>query len=83
MNNNYLLLSLFVALYALSTTGAFVATPKTAGCKDLTVFFMFGKLGDAFKNDDSLAPAKNAGLSNGPQYNEAVTVNGKVRRCRF
>lgn len=37
---------------------------------------------DAFKNDDSLGKAKDAGLSNGPTYNEQVTVNGKaVKGC--
>uniref|UniRef100_A0A7S2S4R7 2Fe-2S ferredoxin-type domain-containing protein n=1 Tax=Eucampia antarctica TaxID=49252 RepID=A0A7S2S4R7_9STRA len=37
--------------------------------------------GDAFKgafsNDDSLGKAKNAGLKNGPNGNDAVTFNGK------
>lgn len=33
---------------------------------------------DAFKNDESLGPAQNAGLSNGPKFNENVTVNGKA-----
>jgi ferredoxin len=32
---------------------------------------------DAFKNDASLGKAPNAGLTNGPNYNENVTVNGK------
>ena len=32
---------------------------------------------NAFKNDDSLGKAKNEGLSNGPKYNDQVTVNGK------
>jgi ferredoxin len=31
---------------------------------------------DAFKNDESLGKPQNAGLKNGPQYNENVTVNG-------
>ncbi len=37
--------------------------------------------GDAFKNafsnDDSLGERKNEGLAGGPNYNEAVTMNGK------
>ena len=32
---------------------------------------------DAFKNDSSLGKAPNAGLSNGPNFNDNVTVNGK------
>ena len=31
---------------------------------------------DAFKNDETLGKAQNAGLKNGPNYNEQVTVNG-------
>ena len=31
---------------------------------------------DAFKNDESLGKPENAGLKNGPNYNEQVTVNG-------
>lgn len=38
---------------------------------------IFGGLKDAFGNDDSLGKAKDAGLSNGPKYNDQVTVNGK------
>jgi ferredoxin len=32
---------------------------------------------DAFKNDETLGARENAGLKNGPNYNEQVTVNGK------
>ena len=38
---------------------------------------LYNIFGDAFKNDDSLGKAKNEGLSNGPSYNDKVTVNGK------
>lgn len=31
---------------------------------------------DAFKNDETLGKPQNAGLKNGPNYNEQVTVNG-------
>lgn len=31
---------------------------------------------NAFKNDESLGKPQNAGLKNGPQFNENVTVNG-------
>lgn len=33
---------------------------------------------DAFKNDDSLGKAVDPGLKNGPNFNEQVTVNGKI-----
>lgn len=42
-----------------------------------TELHFFGNLGDAFKNDDSLGKPQNAGLKNGPNYNDNVTVNGK------
>mmetsp|Transcript_19914 Transcript_19914/g.36017 ORF Transcript_19914/g.36017 Transcript_19914/m.36017 type:complete len:142 (-) Transcript_19914:301-726(-) len=32
---------------------------------------------NAFANDEDLGKAQNAGLSNGPRYNDNVTVNGK------
>lgn len=39
---------------------------------------MFGNaLKNAFSNDENLGQRKNEGLSGGPNYNEAVTVNGK------
>jgi len=47
-------------------------TPKTSTSIDF-----FGGLKDAFANEENLAPQKNAGLSNGPKYNDQVTVNGK------
>jgi ferredoxin len=31
---------------------------------------------DAFKNDETLGKPVNAGLTNGPKYNDQVTVNG-------
>jgi ferredoxin len=42
-----------------------------------TKLYIFGGLKDAFANDDSLGKAKNEGLSNGPRYNDKVSVNGK------
>lgn len=39
---------------------------------------MFGGLKGAFANDESLDKPQNAGLKNGPQVNENVTVNGKA-----
>mmetsp|Transcript_2087 Transcript_2087/g.3984 ORF Transcript_2087/g.3984 Transcript_2087/m.3984 type:complete len:143 (+) Transcript_2087:124-552(+) len=50
---------------------------KSIDLKTSTSLNIFGGLKDAFANDDSLSKAKNAGLSNGPRYNDQVTVNGK------
>lgn len=50
---------------------------NTIELKTSTSLNIFGGLKDAFANDDSLGKAKNAGLSNGPRYNDQVTVNGK------
>lgn len=38
---------------------------------------LFGGLKDAFKNDESLGTRENAGLKNGPKFNDQVTVNGQ------
>ena len=67
-------------LWAASTkTSAFSVQPTTTGTRsEATRLYFFGGLKDAFKNDESLGPAQNAGLKNGPQYNENVTVNGKT-----
>ena len=66
-----------------STADAFVpATARshatTTSSTTSTSLNIFGGLKGAFANDDSLGQAKNAGLSNGPRYNENVTVNGKA-----
>ena len=69
--------ALFVLLaLAWSETLAFSpAQPvRTATSTELS---MFGGLKKAFANDESLGPAQNAGLKNGPNINENVTVNGK------
>ena len=68
-------------LVVLSTADAFV--PATARSHATTAttstsLNIFGGLKGAFANDDALGQAKNAGLSNGPRYNENVTVNGKA-----
>ncbi len=66
------------ALLLATSANAFVpATPQTTHTTS-TSLNIFGGLKGAFSNDDSLGAAKNAGLSNGPKYNENVTVNGKA-----
>mmetsp|Transcript_4149 Transcript_4149/g.9146 ORF Transcript_4149/g.9146 Transcript_4149/m.9146 type:complete len:133 (-) Transcript_4149:213-611(-) len=41
------------------------------------LFGLFDGLSGAFANDESLGARENAGLKNGPNFNEDVTVNGK------
>ena len=73
-------LALAIALILCSThvVKSFVGShlaPKMA--RPSTAIDIFGGLKNAFANDDSLGKVKNAGLSNGPRYNDQVTVNGK------
>lgn len=57
--------------------GSWAFAPLTHQARTLTTQLnFFGGLKDAFKNDESLGPAQNAGLKNGPTVNENVTVNG-------
>lgn len=69
-----------VAISCASPAHAFVPShvPQTQPSSTTTSLNIFGGLKDAFANDDSLGKAKNAGLSNGPRYNDQVTVNGKA-----
>jgi ferredoxin len=70
--------TLLLAVVTLTYTAAgFQAAPTSVARGDSTLK-MFNKLGDAFKNDDTLGKRKNEGLSGGPEYNEQVTVNGKA-----
>lgn len=52
--------------------GPILPSPNT---KSTTV--LHGWLDKAFANDDSLGKPQNVGLTNGPKFNENVTVNGK------
>lgn len=61
-------------LVLLSTINAFVIQP-TAAPHDHRSWKLFGLM-DAFKNDETLGKPVNAGLTNGPKYNDQVTVNG-------
>mmetsp|Transcript_20213 Transcript_20213/g.30478 ORF Transcript_20213/g.30478 Transcript_20213/m.30478 type:complete len:140 (+) Transcript_20213:64-483(+) len=67
------------ALLLSTSADAFVpATTQTTHVTTTTSLNIFGGLKGAFSNDESLGAAKNEGLSNGPRYNENVTVNGKA-----
>ena len=66
------------ALLLSTAANAFVpATTRTTQTTS-TSLNIFGGLAGAFANDDSLGKAQNAGLKNGPKFNENVTVNGKA-----
>jgi ferredoxin len=71
------MLALVAAALFGSPSKAFSPLPTTSRVST-TSLKGFGKaFGDAFKNDDSLGKAENAGLKGGPKYNEQVTINGK------
>ena len=69
--------ALAAVFVAMSTTNAFVNIPPSQPFQTSTTTSINGFM-DAFKNDDSLGAAQNAGLSGGPRYNDQVTVNGKA-----
>lgn len=72
---------LLLALFLVASSSAFapLSTPTTSSTTTTTTaLYFFGGLKDAFKNDDALGKAKDPGLSNGPKFNEQVTVNGKA-----
>ena len=57
--------------------GVVAPSSSTRPAVSATSLHFFKGLGDAFKSDDSLGKAPDAGLKGGPKFNEAVTVNGK------
>ena len=68
---------LILAVFAVSTE-AFHVAPVNPSRQSSTSLNIFGDaLKGAFSNDDTLGKAKSAGLSNGPDVNDQVTVNGK------
>ena len=72
------LVSACALLVTVPTCQAFVPSPYTTTLHAAsTQLNIFGGLKGAFANDDSLGKAKDAGLSSGPRYNDAVSVNGK------
>ena len=65
-------------LFASHEVTAFTVLPQTNTVASPTQLEgLLGGLQDAFKNDERLGKPKNAGLKNGPNFNENVTVNGK------
>jgi ferredoxin len=69
----------FLALCLIAKVTAFGVIPRanSAAPSSTTRLHFFGGLSNAFKNDDGLGKPQNAGLKNGPKYNDNVTVNGK------
>lgn len=85
MTNSSIIRAVAIALAFSASTNAFVPVTvtqspaaTTSSSSTSTSLNIFGGLKGAFSNDDSLGKAKNEGLSNGPKYNENVTVNGKA-----
>mmetsp|Transcript_15296 Transcript_15296/g.22137 ORF Transcript_15296/g.22137 Transcript_15296/m.22137 type:complete len:141 (-) Transcript_15296:401-823(-) len=75
---SFLLALSFLAL-ASGFTVTTTSTTSTTTTKSLhydTSLNFFGGLSKAFDNED-MGAKQNAGLKNGPKYNEAVTINGK------
>ena len=73
------ILTLFSLAAVFRVTDGFSFTSPTRQNRCDTSLSIFGDaLKGAFGNDDSLGARKNEGLSGGPKYNEAVTVNGKA-----
>mmetsp|Transcript_27164 Transcript_27164/g.32107 ORF Transcript_27164/g.32107 Transcript_27164/m.32107 type:complete len:139 (-) Transcript_27164:274-690(-) len=73
-------ISLLVCLSHISSITSFAVLPSCPAINELptTSLGMFGNaFKSAFANDDAIKPAQNAGLSNGPNNNDKVTVNGK------
>ncbi|KAI2513469.1 hypothetical protein MHU86_943 [Fragilaria crotonensis] len=68
---------LILLVILIDSSAAFAVFPQTGRLSE-TSLKIFGGLGDAFKNDDKLAPRKNEGLTGGPKYNDQVTINGKA-----
>lgn len=74
----FTLVIVLVALLVAVPSLGFTVRPTSSSSRPSTSLAGFGKaFGDAFKNDDSLGKAENAGLKGGPKFNEQVTINGK------
>jgi ferredoxin len=71
---NLLPLISLLAVLIISPTRAFVIPTRYS--KATTEAVKLSGWTDAFKNDETLGKPQNAGLKNGPNYNDKVTVNG-------
>jgi ferredoxin len=68
----------FIAIYLLHVvpSNSFIVVPPQHPYHVTPSNFPLMGWMDAFKNDESLGKPENAGLKNGPKYNDQVTVNG-------
>ena len=73
--NNIFVLFALVAFASNSVFG-FSSVSSQTPRQDTTSLNLFGGLKNAFANEE-MGARKNEGLSNGPNYNENVSVNGK------
>lgn len=76
---NVLLAMVFTLVLSVTPALAFVPSLDTVRhptCPTSTSLHFFGGLKGAFANEENSKP-QSAGLSNGPRYNDQVTVNGK------
>jgi len=72
-------LLVLIAAIATPLSSAFVIQPRQQQQQQQQQSTqLHGFLDKAFANDSSLGKPKDAGLSKGPNFNEAVTVNGKA-----
>jgi ferredoxin len=76
MYRNVLFTLLSLAIFG--ATQGFSVSPQPAHRYDTSLNLFGDALKGAFSNDDNLGKRKNEGLAGGPNYNEAVTVNGKA-----
>jgi ferredoxin len=68
----------FVALIIFAASSEAFTVGSASSARASTSLNIFGNaLKNAFGNDEDLGKVQNAGLSNGPQQNDKVTLNGK------
>ena len=70
------LTTLLFCVLALISSETLAFSPAANGARTTTQLNFFGGLSKAFANED-MGERENAGLTNGPQMNDNVTVNGK------
>jgi len=68
---------LLLLVYLAASSTAFTVNPRFSQQVSLSSTTRLNGLMDAFKNDETLGKPQNAGLKNGPNYNDNVTINGK------
>jgi hypothetical protein len=76
--------TIIISLLAFQSADAFTVMPQqgiATVAPSSTRLELFGGLKDAFKNDDKLGTAENAGLKNGPKYNDQVSDCIRQHHC--